>query len=189
MQCNTSFLYVYSDSTDSTLLLSPLAVFDYVFYLTNPPVISVAPADPHRVCVCVCVFTSMHVWLSNFHLLRKRSVACPTSLLSPLLILPLLLTNFNNNSAHSTALHSSVLQVCHQVEEFNSARIRLAADMADDSQRVKALIVRAEDSRLMVDMESTRRAYTELFALNNQLIGTRGVTFNYSSHTHTASPM
>jgi Bardet-Biedl syndrome 2 protein len=76
------------------------------------------------------------------------------------------------------------------VEEFNSARIRLAADMADDSQRVKALIVRAEDSRLMVDMESTRRAYTELFALNNQLIGTRGChCFKYLSHTHTASSM
>ena len=55
--------------------------------------------------------------------------------------------------------------------EFNAARIRLAADMADDSQKVKALIVRAEDSRLMVDMDSTRRAYTELFSLNNQLIG------------------
>ena len=44
--------------------------------------------------------------------------------------------------------------------------------MADDSQRVKALIVRAEDSRLMTDMESTRRAYTELYSLNNQLVGT-----------------
>ena len=55
--------------------------------------------------------------------------------------------------------------------EFNAARIHLAADMADDSQKVKALVVRAEDSRLMVDMPSTARAYTELYSLNNQLIG------------------
>ena len=83
-----------------------------------------------------------------------------------------------------------VLQVCHQVEEFNSARIRLAADMADDSQRVKALIVRAEDSRLMVDMESTRRAYTELYALNNQLIGDLVTSLLlYHTHTQTAYPV
>jgi Bardet-Biedl syndrome 2 protein len=63
------------------------------------------------------------------------------------------------------------VQVCHQVGEFNAARIHLAADMADDSQKVKALVVRAEDSRLMVDMPSTARAYTELYSLNNQLIG------------------
>jgi hypothetical protein len=67
---------------------------------------------------------------------------------------PLLMYNLKNNLSHTLALCSAVFQVCHQVEEFNSARIRLAADMADDSQRVKALIVRAEDSRLMVDMES-----------------------------------
>ena len=72
-------------------------------------------------------------------------------------------------TSHHFTLHH--IKVCHQVEEFNSARIRLAADMADDSQKVKALIVRAEDSRLMVDMDGTRRAYTELFSLNNQLIG------------------
>lgn len=58
-----------------------------------------------------------------------------------------------------------------RVDDFNSARLRLTADMAEDSQRVKALVVRAEDSRLMSDMDCMRRAYTELFALNNQLIG------------------
>ena len=56
-----------------------------------------------------------------------------------------------------------------QVEDMNAMRVRLAADMADDSQRVKALVVRAEDCRLMHDMEAMRRAYTELFALNSQL--------------------
>ena len=35
----------------------------------------------------------------------------------------------------------------------------------------QALVIRAEDARLMNDMETMRRAYTELNALNGQLIG------------------
>ena len=46
----------------------------------------------------------------------------------------------------------------------------LTADMADDSQRIKALVVRAEDSRLMQDMFTMRRAYTELYTNNKQLL-------------------
>jgi Bardet-Biedl syndrome 2 protein len=42
--------------------------------------------------------------------------------------------------------------------------------MADDSQRIKALIVRAEDSRLLQDMGTMRRAYTELYSLNKQML-------------------
>ena len=52
--------------------------------------------------------------------------------------------------------------VLQRVADLNSDRVRLNADMAEDSQRVKALIVRAEDARLMVDMETMRRAYTDL---------------------------
>ena len=51
----------------------------------------------------------------------------------------------------------------------------LTADMADESQRIKALIVRAEDSRLMSDMPLMRRAYTELFTTNKQLLGGYGI--------------
>jgi Bardet-Biedl syndrome 2 protein len=36
-------------------------------------------------------------------------------------------------------------------------------------------VVRAEDSRLLYDMESMRRAYTELYALNTQLLGAHNV--------------
>ena len=75
----------------------------------------------------------------------------------------LLLHHHNHNHHHHHLLWSL------QVEDMNAMRVRLAADMADDSQRVKALVVRAEDCRLMHDMEAMRRAYTELFALNSQL--------------------
>jgi len=61
--------------------------------------------------------------------------------------------------------------VLRTVADCQAARINLAADMADDSQRIKALIIRAEDCRLMNDMEAMRKAYTELNALNGQLIG------------------
>lgn len=52
--------------------------------------------------------------------------------------------------------------------------------MADDLQRVKALVVRAEDSRLLNDMVVMRRAYTDLHALNNQLVG--GYNIRASNH-------
>ena len=71
-------------------------------------------------------------------------------------------------------------QVIKRVAELNSLRVRMAADMADDSQKVKALVVRAEDSRLMTDMETMRRAYSDLFASNNSLIG--GYNNRASSH-------
>eukprot|EP01034_Spumella_vulgaris_P021413 gene21413-27443_t len=66
-------------------------------------------------------------------------------------------------------------EVLKVVADCNDARIRLAADMADDSQRVKSLVIRAEDSRLMSDMDGTRRSYTELNALNQQLVAGYGV--------------
>jgi Bardet-Biedl syndrome 2 protein len=56
------------------------------------------------------------------------------------------------------------------VNEYNATRINLTADMAEESQRMKALIIRAEDSRLMFDMENMRKAYTELSSMNNQMI-------------------
>ena len=99
------------------------------------------------------------------HFISELNLAYPShSISKPFLAFP-------SHHLFNCFCQSTFHQVVKQVEDFNSARIRLAADMADDSQRVKALIVRAEDSRLMMDMESTRRAYTELYALNNQLIG------------------
>ena len=58
--------------------------------------------------------------------------------------------------------------------------MRLSADMADDLQKVKSLVVRAEDSRFLNDMSMMRRAYTDLHALNNQLVG--GYRIRSSNH-------
>ena len=72
-------------------------------------------------------------------------------------------------------------QVLQEVAEFNALRVKMAADMADDSQRVKALIVRAEDARIMTDMETMSRAYTDLYSLNNQCLA--GYNNRMQSHT------
>jgi Bardet-Biedl syndrome 2 protein len=64
----------------------------------------------------------------------------------------------------------SFADVTAKVDELNSARNKMAVDTAADSQQIKALIVRAEDSRLMCDMISMKRAYLELMNMNKELI-------------------
>uniref|UniRef100_K3WPT3 Bardet-Biedl syndrome 2 protein homolog n=1 Tax=Globisporangium ultimum (strain ATCC 200006 / CBS 805.95 / DAOM BR144) TaxID=431595 RepID=K3WPT3_GLOUD len=58
-----------------------------------------------------------------------------------------------------------------RVDECNSIRLKLTGEMADDSNQVKNLIIRAEDARILNDMSRMRRYYSELFTLNNQLLG------------------
>eukprot|EP01039_Chlorochromonas_danica_P003873 gene3873-4231_t len=61
-------------------------------------------------------------------------------------------------------------QVLKTVNDCNVARTTLTADMAEESQRIKALVIRAEDSRLMHDMQTMRKAYTDLMSLNGSLL-------------------
>ena len=68
----------------------------------------------------------------------------------------------SSNTNSNNSIFTSVTIYCDSME--------LNADMADDSQRIKALVVRAEDSRLMQDMSTMRRAYTELYTSNKQLL-------------------
>ena len=61
--------------------------------------------------------------------------------------------------------------VLQDVSEFHKTRAKLTADMADSSQRVKALVVKAEDARILGEMRSLRGCYSNLYGLNNELIG------------------
>jgi Bardet-Biedl syndrome 2 protein len=72
-------------------------------------------------------------------------------------------------------------EVLRRVADYNASRVRLSADMADDVQRAKALVVRAEDSRLMNDMDMMRKAYTELYTLSETLIG--GYNIRAANHS------
>lgn len=42
--------------------------------------------------------------------------------------------------------------VLQRVEEYNALRQRMTADMADSVAQVKAIVIRAEDSRMIADM-------------------------------------
>lgn len=64
----------------------------------------------------------------------------------------------------------SFAEVTQRVDDLNSARNKMAVDTASDSQQIKALIVRAEDARLMCDMASMKRAYLDLMNMNKELI-------------------
>ncbi|OQR93679.1 bardet-Biedl syndrome 2 protein [Thraustotheca clavata] len=58
-----------------------------------------------------------------------------------------------------------------RVDDCNSIRLKLTGEMADDSNQIKNLIIRAEDARILSNMPNMRSYYSELFMLNNQLLG------------------
>jgi Bardet-Biedl syndrome 2 protein len=61
--------------------------------------------------------------------------------------------------------------VLADVTEYHLSRSKLTADMADSSQRVKALVVRAEDARQLNEMALMKQHYIGLFTMNGELIG------------------
>jgi len=60
--------------------------------------------------------------------------------------------------------------VLHQVNLFNQTRLKLSAEMADSSNLVKALVIKAEDARILGDMSEMRAIYSNLFDLNRDLL-------------------
>ena len=59
----------------------------------------------------------------------------------------------------------------HKVDEFNSTRLKLTAEMADSSHQAKTLVIKAEDARILGDIKSMRATYAQLYSLNANLIG------------------
>ena len=53
-----------------------------------------------------------------------------------------------------------------QVEDYNATRLRMNAEMADSSNLVKLLLMKAEDVRILGDMGAMRQSYRRLFDLN-----------------------
>jgi Bardet-Biedl syndrome 2 protein len=73
----------------------------------------------------------------------------------------------------------SVLQ---RVEEYNSVRLKLTAEMADSANLVKALIVKAEDYRMLSDMANLKKVISGLQQTNAELIA----EYNKRSNNHAA---
>ena len=60
--------------------------------------------------------------------------------------------------------------VLEKVDEFHTSRQKLTAEMADHSNLIRSLIVRAEDARLMGDIAGMMTGYTQLYDLNRDLL-------------------
>ncbi len=65
---------------------------------------------------------------------------------------------------------STLETLLSKADELQSVRQRLSAEMADHSGLIRTLVVRAEDSRLMMDMKTMRKWYTQLYDINRDLI-------------------
>ncbi|XP_062616260.1 Bardet-Biedl syndrome 2 protein homolog [Saccostrea cucullata] len=61
-------------------------------------------------------------------------------------------------------------QILVKVDEFHAVRQKLTAEMADHSNLIRSMVVRAEDARLMGDMKNMRKGYMELYNMNRDLI-------------------
>jgi Bardet-Biedl syndrome 2 protein len=61
--------------------------------------------------------------------------------------------------------------VLQRVDEYNAVRVKLTADMADSTQLVKALVIKAEDARILHDLRLMKRTYGSLYEVNRELIG------------------
>ena len=65
---------------------------------------------------------------------------------------------------------SRVEQMLHKADELQSVRQRLSTEMADQSGLIRSLVVRAEDSRLMLDLKNMKRWYNQLYDINQDLV-------------------
>ncbi|KAM8946161.1 BBSome complex member BBS2 isoform 2-T2 [Pelodytes ibericus] len=61
-------------------------------------------------------------------------------------------------------------KVLGQVDDSHSVHQKLTADMAEQSNLIRSLLVQAEDARLMRDIKNMKTRYGELYDLNRDLI-------------------
>mmetsp|Transcript_108077 Transcript_108077/g.241154 ORF Transcript_108077/g.241154 Transcript_108077/m.241154 type:complete len:724 (-) Transcript_108077:131-2302(-) len=71
--------------------------------------------------------------------------------------------------------------VLMRVDEYNAVRLKLTAEMADSTNLVKALIVKAEDYRMQSDMGSLKKIFSSLQQTNSDLIA----EYSKRSNNHT----
>mmetsp|Transcript_16107 Transcript_16107/g.40587 ORF Transcript_16107/g.40587 Transcript_16107/m.40587 type:complete len:715 (+) Transcript_16107:67-2211(+) len=85
------------------------------------------------------------------------------------------LCEFTNTQQLSSVAHfptaiAEFAEVLQAVDDYNQTRLALAAGVADISNSVKELVVRAEDSRILGDLKLLKRTYTKLWDLNRELL-------------------
>lgn len=65
----------------------------------------------------------------------------------------------------------SFLTVLKDVQSHNATRQKMSAEIADSSNLVKTLVIKAEDARICGDIQLMAKMYSQLFDLNGELIG------------------
>ena len=61
-------------------------------------------------------------------------------------------------------------EILVSVDEYHASRQKLSAEMADHSNLIRSLVVRAEDARLLGDVSGMMKGYTQLYDLNRDLV-------------------
>ncbi|XP_019361333.1 PREDICTED: Bardet-Biedl syndrome 2 protein isoform X2 [Gavialis gangeticus] len=79
------------------------------------------------------------------------------------------------------AYFEQLRKVLIKVDEHHTVHQKLTADMADHSNLIRSMLVRAEDARLMGDMKNMKKRYVELYNLNRDLIN--GYKIRCTNHT------
>ncbi|XP_025068476.1 Bardet-Biedl syndrome 2 protein isoform X2 [Alligator sinensis] len=79
------------------------------------------------------------------------------------------------------AYFEELRKVLIKVDEHHTVHQKLTADMADHSNLIRSMLVRAEDARLMGDMKNMKKRYVELYDLNRDLIN--GYKIRCTNHT------
>mmetsp|Transcript_67003 Transcript_67003/g.160556 ORF Transcript_67003/g.160556 Transcript_67003/m.160556 type:complete len:716 (+) Transcript_67003:81-2228(+) len=74
------------------------------------------------------------------------------------------------STAHFPEEMEKFKQVLMKVDEYNAVRLKLTAEMADSSNLVKALTVKAEDYRMLSDMTHLKKIISSLQQTNQDLI-------------------
>ncbi len=81
---------------------------------------------------------------------------------------------------------SNFESILQRVSEFYAQRLKLSAEMADSSNVVKTLVVRAEDSRLLNDMKLMIQMYSNLMDTNRELLAESTKRANNNAEVCTA---
>ncbi|KAH3765972.1 DNA topoisomerase 1 [Pelomyxa schiedti] len=79
-------------------------------------------------------------------------------------------TSLESTATMSDEITEQYRRALQKVEEYQAVRVKLTAEMAESATLIKALLIQAEDSRLLNEMKRTKEAYSSLFEVNEDLI-------------------
>ncbi|GAB1598549.1 Bardet-Biedl syndrome 2 protein-like [Argonauta hians] len=86
-----------------------------------------------------------------------------------------------NVVAHFPSELKVLNSLIEKVNHLNNMRQSLSTDIADYSNLIRSMVVRAEDSRLLGDIPSMKSGYTELYNTNQELL--RNYKIRCDNHT------